>query len=156
MKSTLIYIALLLSFVMSANAEIIYQSILEPFPPQCKSVLMIRIQGFGEDILGTSARTKCEASCDDGVEDFKNQRCPQLCGLASSIFLSQIQPAEVCNLCSNGTDAEVNRCQSAVDSLVGRCKQGCQNNSINVQGGSQRVSSTSGRLRLPFPSQITN
>ena len=157
MKSTLIYTALLLSFALTANANIIDESVLERFPPGCRSTLLIEIQGFGQDLLETEARTLCERSCEEGTETFKDQRCPELCGRRNiKRQAAAFVPAELCTLCSNGSDAEIRRCRGAVDSGVRICKRGCRRNAPDPRDGFNRVSSTSGGIRVRFPSKITN
>ncbi len=156
MKPILIYTALLLSFVLSANANIIDESVLDRFPPGCRSTLLIEIQGFGQDILETEARKLCEQSCEDGTAAFKDQRCPALCGRRNARRQkTTFIPAERCILCSNGSDAEISRCRGAVDSGVRICKRGCRSNAPDPRDGFVRVSSNSGGIRLPFKSKIT-
>ena len=157
MKPTLIYTALVLLFVLSANADIIDESVLDRFPPGCRSALRIEIQGFGRDVFETEARILCEESCEDGTERFKDQRCPELCGRRNARRLSAtFLPAEICTLCSNGSDAEIRRCRGAVDSGVRICKRRCRSNGPDRRDGFVRISSTSGGIRLRFPSRITN
>ncbi len=148
MKTTLIYTALLLLLVLSVNARIIDNCVFEPYPPQCKSALRIRILGKGQDIYESEARRLCETSCADGTRGFKDYRCPKLCGLERK------SPSN-CNLCSNGVNVEVRRCRDAVDSLVRRCKRGCRENAADKSYGKVTVRSTSGGTYIPFPSKIT-
>ncbi len=156
MKPTLIYTAALLFLALSASADIIDESELYRFPPRCRSTLMIEIQGFGHDVLATEARRECAASCEDRTDSFKDKRCPALCGRRNSKFRVQFARPEVCNLCSSGADIEISRCRGAVDSLVRRCKRGCRRNAVDRRNGFARVSSTSGGMRLRFPSRITS
>ncbi len=155
MKPTLIYIALFISFVLSANADILDASTLELFPPICKSTLLIRINGSGQDVLETGAWSKCVESCDKWVRSFRHRRWLFICGGFNTVFPANSTTGEICNLCRDGGDEEILRCGSSADHFVDRCKKGCQTNPINQQGGFVRVIPTSGVLRLPFPSLIT-
>ena len=156
MKPTLIYTTLLLVLVLSASAEIIDKSVLDRFPPGCRSSLRIRIRGFGHDVLATEARRECKASCEKGTEFFKDQRCPALCGRRNSKARAKFARPEVCNLCSRGADYEIWRCRRAVDYLVRRCKWGCRRNFVRRYYGFARVRSSSVGIRLQFHSKITS
>ena len=153
--STLVLFTIILS--VSVNALLLDTSELERFPPQCRSILRIEILGFGRDALLTEARLTCEESCDDGIEKFKISRCPELCGRRRRriALAANFERPEVCNLCSNGADTEIKRCRNRADSGLKRCKQGCKNNKADFRSGFYQVTSTSGSIRLVFPSKIT-
>ncbi len=156
MKQALINTAVLLLLALSACAVIMDGSELERFPPGCRSTLIVEIQGFGEDLLEAKARKECAAECDGGTDEFKEDRCPELCGRPTPNSRDYFKPAEVCNLCSNGADIEISRCRYEVDSLVKRCKRGCKHNAVDPHDGVAWVFSSSGEVRLPFKSTITS
>ena len=154
MRPTFIYTALLLSFVVSTNAEIIDSSILKPFA-ECKSTLQIQIQGEGLSISEATARINCVNSCSVGATEFMNKRCPELCGLPGIARGGGGFSASVCTLCSDGAVSETQRCKDAVDSGVQRCAQGCLTNPPQGNTLFSKISSTSGGIYLDFPSKVS-
>ncbi len=156
MKSTLACAALLVLLVLSVNARIIDRSEIDPFPPGCRSILKIRVQGFGEDFFETEARRQCVESCDVGIETFKRDRCPAFCALEPPRPppKDRRKSRRICELCPNRPNDEIYKCELAVDSLVERCKRGCRNNVISPSTFYRMVRSTSGGSSVRFPSVI--
>ncbi len=157
MRPTFIYTALLLSFVVSTNAEIKDDSILELYPEKCESTLQIRIHGEGQSESEAAARIGCVSSCLVGTREFKNNRCLELCGcptLVAKGLATDDVPTKHCKLCSNGADGEIQRCKDAVDYGILFCKKGCANNPLQGNKPNYKVSSTSGGIYRKFPSEI--
>ncbi len=157
MRPTFIYTALLVSFVVSTNAEIKDDSILELYPEKCESALQIRIHGKGQSESEAATRIGCVSSCLVGTREFKNNRCPVLCDrhpLVAKAFAMADVPTKRCKLCSNGADGEIQRCKDAVDYGILFCMQGCVNNPLQGNKPNYKVSSTSGGIYRKFPSEI--
>lgn len=158
MKSSVFAFLLLAVTIATINGKIINKSILERFAPECRSELRIVVKGVGENILETEARLLCKESCAAGVEEFKLNQCPELCGqspIPEMAFRRSPKRPQVCNLCVPNSDRNIRRCRRRVDFAVLQCQRGCRRNREDLVKYFVVVHSTSRRVRLKFRSKIT-
>ncbi len=140
--------AFLLALVLSAHGLIRDKSILDEF--RCKSILIVQVAGYGMGIHDTEARTKCAADCGTGIEMFKNDRCPALCGL-----YQYRRKTSMCNLCFPSKDIHIGRCRKVMQVAAEKCKRGCKTNPTSSVSGHKKVKGDSGIIIIKFPSKIT-
>ncbi len=141
--------AIVMSFValvLEANA-IIHDSSMIYSGPSCTSELRVRIEGIGIDSDKDEVRYFCEESCREDAEKFKNDRCPQLCGIS-------VPPTPRCYLCHPSKPYYVSMCRNLIDAGVTVCQMSCQTAPIVNLGSKYRVT-TFVPLRRMFPGKYT-
>ncbi len=111
----------------------------------CISELRVKINGVGQHASETGARFKCIVSCREGTENFKQSKCPELCGKA-------LPPRQKCFLCYSDKDHYISIRKRAIDKSLRRCLNGCKTNPVVIIGGEYRGRGSSA-IHIRFPSK---
>ncbi len=134
-----------LSLVLVGNAIIEDYSTIDA-GVTCTSNLDVGIKAFGQSKLQDQARIMCRNSCEEGADNFKRIRCPDLCGISAPRPLK-------CFLCYPNKSYYISICRLLIDLAVKQCEEGCEIAKADFVDGEYRVISSAGAVSK-FPSKI--